>query len=59
MRIDPQRLYARGLSFADVINALPANNGQVGGNVMDVGREQYLVRGLGLLQSRTTLEPVG
>jgi cobalt-zinc-cadmium resistance protein CzcA len=51
VRIDPQRLYARGLGFGDVINALPANNGQVGGNVMDVGREQYLVRGLGLLNS--------
>lgn len=51
VRIDPQRLYARGLGFADVIAALPANNGQVGGNVMDVGREQYLVRGLGLLSS--------
>ena len=37
--------------FGDVINALPANNGQVGGNVMDVGREQFLVRGLGLLKS--------
>ncbi|HWT14433.1 MAG TPA: CusA/CzcA family heavy metal efflux RND transporter [Patescibacteria group bacterium] len=56
VRIDPQRLYARGLSFADVINALPANNGQVGGNVMDVGREQYLVRGLGLL---TSAEDIG
>ena len=52
VRIDPQRLYARGLGFGDVINALPANNGQVGGNVMDVGREQYLVRGLGLLSSK-------
>lgn len=51
MQIDPQRLYARGLGFGDVINALPANNGQVGGNVMDVGREQFLVRGLGLLKS--------
>jgi heavy metal efflux system protein len=51
VRIDPQRLYGRGLGFSDVINALPANNGQVGGNVMDVGREQYLVRGLGLLKS--------
>ncbi|MCC6592857.1 MAG: efflux RND transporter permease subunit [Xanthomonadales bacterium] len=54
VRIDPQRLYARGLGFADVIEAIPANNGQVGGNVMDVGREQYLVRGLGLL--RTTAD---
>jgi heavy metal efflux system protein len=51
VHIDPQRLYARGLGFADVIAALPANNGQVGGNVMDVGREQFLVRGLGLLKS--------
>ncbi|MGG6462512.1 efflux RND transporter permease subunit [Solilutibacter silvestris] len=51
VRIDPERLYARGLGFADVINAIPANNGQVGGNVMDVGREQFLVRGLGLLKT--------
>ena len=51
VRIDPQRLHARGLSFRDVIEAIPTNNGQVGGNVMDVGREQYLVRGLGLLRS--------
>ena len=49
--VDPQRLYARGLGFSDVINAIPTNNGQVGGNVMDVGREQFLVRGLGLLKS--------
>ena len=52
VQIDPQRLYARGLGFGDVIAALPANNGQVGGNVMDVGREQFLVRGLGLLKSK-------
>ncbi|MBN8888505.1 MAG: efflux RND transporter permease subunit [Rudaea sp.] len=51
VRIDPQRLYARGLGFGDVIKAIPENNGQVGGNVMDVGREQFLVRGLGLLKS--------
>jgi cobalt-zinc-cadmium resistance protein CzcA len=51
VRIDPQRLYARGLGFGDVMSAIPANNGQVGGNVMDVGREQFLVRGLGLLKT--------
>jgi cobalt-zinc-cadmium resistance protein CzcA len=51
VRIDPQRLYARGLGFDDVLAAIPANNGQVGGNVMDVGKEQFLIRGLGLLQS--------
>ena len=51
VQIDPQRLYALDLGFSDVISAIPANNGQVGGNVMDVGREQFLVRGLGLLKS--------
>ena len=56
VRIDPQRLYARGLGFGDVMSAIPANNGQVGGNVMDVGREQFLVRGLGLLK---TAEDIG
>src|SRR3546814_4082470 len=51
VQIDPQRLYARDLSFSDVLAAITANNGQVGGNVMAVGQEQFLIRGLGLLQS--------
>ena len=56
VHIDPQRLYARDLGFSDVIDAIAANSGQVGGNVLDVGREQYLVRGLGLLK---TAEDIG
>jgi cobalt-zinc-cadmium resistance protein CzcA len=51
VRIDPLRLIAHGLGFKEVIQALDANNGQVGGNVIDVGREQYLVRGLGLVRN--------
>ncbi len=58
VQIDPQRLYARGLGFGDVIAALPANNGQVGGNVLDVGREQFLVRGLGLLKTTADIGAV-
>lgn len=50
VRIDPMKLIAHGLGFKDVIQALQANNAQVGGNFIDVGREQYLVRGLGLVQ---------
>jgi len=38
-----------------VIAALQANNAQVGGNVVDVGREQYLVRGLGLVRNAADL----
>ena len=51
VRIDPMRLIAHGLGFKDVMQALDANNAQVGGNVIDVGREQYLVRGLGLVRN--------
>ncbi|MBS0569478.1 MAG: efflux RND transporter permease subunit [Proteobacteria bacterium] len=49
VRIDPLRLIAHELGFKQVIEALQANNAQVGGGFVDVGREQYLVRGLGLV----------
>ncbi|SEM49707.1 cobalt-zinc-cadmium resistance protein CzcA [Luteibacter sp. UNCMF331Sha3.1] len=51
VRVDPLRLIAHDLGFRDLIQALEANNAQVGGNVIDVGREQYLVRGLGLVRN--------
>lgn len=50
VRIDPMKLIAHNLGFRQVIEALEANNAQVGGNFVDVGREQYLVRGLGLVK---------
>ncbi len=50
VRIDPMKLIAHNLGFKQVIEALQANNAQVGGNFVDVGREQYLVRGLGLVK---------
>jgi len=49
VRIDPLKLIEHELGFRDVIGALEANNAQVGGNYIDVGREQFLVRGLGLV----------
>ncbi len=55
VRIDPLKLIAHRLGFKDVIAALQANNAQVGGSFVDVGREQYLVRGLGLLQNRSDI----
>jgi heavy metal efflux system protein len=55
VRIDPMKLIAHKLGFKDVIEALQANNAQVGGNFVDVGREQYLVRGLGLVSNAADL----
>ncbi|WP_266158652.1 efflux RND transporter permease subunit [Dyella silvatica] len=51
VRIDPLKLISQGLTFKQVIDALQANNTQVGGSYVDVGREQYLVRGLGLVKN--------
>ncbi|TDR37720.1 cobalt-zinc-cadmium resistance protein CzcA [Tahibacter aquaticus] len=51
VQIDPLKLIKHQLGFKQVIEALEANNGQVGGNFIDVGREQYLVRGLGLVKN--------
>jgi cobalt-zinc-cadmium resistance protein CzcA len=48
--IDPTRLVQYGLSFKEVMEALVANNRQVGGQFVNVGAEQYLVRGLGLVR---------
>jgi hypothetical protein len=39
------------LSFKEVMERLAANNKQVGGQYLNVGVEQYLVRGLGLVSS--------
>ena len=47
--IQPQKLIKYGLSFKAVMEALAANNRQVGGQYLNLGREQYLVRGLGLI----------
>jgi cobalt-zinc-cadmium resistance protein CzcA len=47
--IQPQKLIKYGLSFKAVMEALATNNRQVGGQYVNLGREQYLVRGLGLI----------
>ncbi len=47
--IDPTRLVKYGISFKEVMDTLASNNRQVGGQSLNLGAEQYLVRGLGLL----------
>ena len=48
---DPDKLLKYDLSLADLAEALQANNLNVGGNILQQGSVQYLVRGIGLLQS--------
>lgn len=49
--IDPLRLIKYGLGYKDVMNVIEVNNRQVGGQYVNLGPEQYLVRGLGLVEN--------
>ncbi|MGZ5478833.1 MAG: efflux RND transporter permease subunit [Candidatus Aminicenantales bacterium] len=49
--VDPERLLAYDLTLDDIGQALRRNNLNVGGNVLERGEQQYLVRGIGLLQT--------
>ncbi|MEL7025274.1 MAG: CusA/CzcA family heavy metal efflux RND transporter [Pseudomonadota bacterium] len=48
--IDPLSLIKYDLAFTDVMSVIQANNRQVGGQYVNLGAEQYLVRGLGLVE---------
>jgi cobalt-zinc-cadmium resistance protein CzcA len=58
VQIDPNALVKYGLSFKQVMETLAANNKQVGGQSINLGREQYLVRGLGLVGSVADIEGI-
>jgi cobalt-zinc-cadmium resistance protein CzcA len=49
--VDPEKLLSYDLTLGDVADALRRNNLNVGGNILERGEQQYLVRGIGLLQS--------
>ena len=56
VQIDPNKLIKYGLTFKAVMEAITANNRQVGGQFVNLGQEQFLVRGLGLV---STAEEIG
>src|SRR5260221_7925694 len=56
--VDPNKLSAFGFTAEDVFNAIQANNGNVGGDVIEKGTQAYLVRGLGLINDIGDIENV-
>ena len=48
--IDPLQLIKYDLSYTDIMEIIEANNRQVGGQYINQGSEQFLVRGLGLVE---------
>lgn len=58
VKVDPDRLRKYDLALHQVFKALAQNNANAGGNLLNRGSEQALVRGLGLMQSIEDIEEV-
>lgn len=56
LELDPQHLLQYGVTLAEVVEAINANNASGGGSVLDRGEVSYVIRGVGLLRS---LEDMG
>lgn len=55
IQVDPDRLLKYNLTLQDIIKAVQNNNLNVGGNIIEKGRQQFIVRGTGLF---TRLEDI-
>ena len=55
---DPERLQKYGLSVGDVVEALRRNNRNIGGNVLARHDEEYIVRGVGLLENEEDISGI-
>ncbi len=51
VQLDPHALRKHDVGIDDVVEAIQANNRNVGGQFLVLGAEEYLVRGLGLLNA--------
>ncbi|MBN2008696.1 efflux RND transporter permease subunit [candidate division KSB1 bacterium] len=58
VRLDLNQLIKFNLTIDDVINAVQANNRNVGGQFIVKGSEEFLVRGLGLVSSIDDLKSI-
>jgi cobalt-zinc-cadmium resistance protein CzcA len=56
--VDPQRLIKYDLSLKEISEAIAANNSNAGGNVLEHASEQYIVRGIGIIQSIEDIEDI-
>src|SRR3546814_19772734 len=55
---DPQALAARGITVAQLVDAVRSANGANGGSVIEQGEAELMVRSEGYLKSRTDFDNV-
>ena len=56
--IDPERLRKYDLTLKEVFEAVARNNANASGNILEHSSEQYIVRGVGLIQSLKDIEDI-
>ncbi|MCW5958505.1 MAG: efflux RND transporter permease subunit [Pyrinomonadaceae bacterium] len=58
VRLDPDKLQSYGLTLRDVFESVARNNANVGGAYIEKGSEQYLLRGIGLVEKPADIENI-
>jgi len=56
--VAPEKLVKYALTVDDVYSAIGSNNENVGGNVLERGTDQYIVRGVGLIKDISDIETI-
>lgn len=56
--VSPEKLVKHSLTVEDVYTAIGKNNQNVGGNILERNSDQYIVRGVGLIQNLSDMEQI-
>lgn len=56
--VSPEKLLKYGVTVDDVHTAIGSNNENVGGNLLERGTDQYIVRGVGLIKDVGDIETI-
>ncbi|MBI4748306.1 MAG: efflux RND transporter permease subunit [Acidobacteria bacterium] len=58
VQVDPTKLHGLGLTLRDVLDAVARNNANVGGAYIEHGAEQYVMRGIGLVNNSADIAEI-
>jgi cobalt-zinc-cadmium resistance protein CzcA len=56
--VSPEKLVQHGVTAEDVFSAIENNNENVGGNLLERGADQFIVRGVGLIKDVNDIENI-
>lgn len=56
--VSPEKLLKYAVTVDDVYSAIGSNNENVGGNILERGTDQYIVRGVGLIKDVSDIENI-